>query len=193
MSDFYQYSDIMRVVRVPIYPESNIKGRGLVYYGDKIIEFQTALACKGESIFERNTAIRERVTAINQMDKGKRARRIPVIPAKPEWEAYTQEDEYAKLLADPYLLPNGYDAETAAYSALDLSGFWTYAVRPGTDGIYRVQMLPSLPYKGTIKPRIILTYKQNGNVENAEIALDGFSVEANKVTKVSADLTHIQL
>lgn len=128
MSDFYQYSDIMRVVRVPIYPESNIKGRGLVYYGDKIIEFQTALACKGESIFERNTAIRERVTAINQMDKGKRARRIPVIPAKPEWEAYTQEDEYAKLLADPYLLPNGYDAETAAYSALDLSGFWTYAV-----------------------------------------------------------------
>ena len=105
-------------------------------------------------------------------------------------------DTMVLLVPDGYLA-NAMKADGSLTFVEDINGtgyFWTYAVRPGTDGIYRVQMLPSLPYKGTIKPRIILTYKQNGNVENAEIALDGFSVEANKVTKVSsADLTHIQL
>ncbi len=128
MSDIYQYSDVLRVVRVPIYPESNVKGRGLVFYGEKIIEFQTALPCSGESIFDRNTQIQERIAQINRVDTGRRAKKIPVIPEKPVWEEYVKEDEYAKLQENPRLLPNGYDAETAAYSAIDLTGFWTYAV-----------------------------------------------------------------
>ena len=86
MSDIYQYSDVMRVVRVPLYPESNVKGRGLVYYGEKIIEFQTALAAEGDSTFDRNDSIKKRIALINQADKGRHARRIPVIPEKPVWE-----------------------------------------------------------------------------------------------------------
>ena len=115
--------------------------------------------------------------------------------------ACTLPDNSCEVLSMVLLVPDGYLANAMKTDGSltfvdDTNGtgyFWTYAVRPGTDGIYRVWMLPSLPYTGTIKPRITLTYKQNGNVKNAEIALDGFSVEANKVTKVSADLTHIQV
>lgn len=128
MSDIYQYSDVMRVVKVPVMPESNVKGRGLVYYGDRIIEFQTALACEGESAFERNETIRKRIEVINQYNKGKPARRIPIIPEKPSWDGYVLQEDYTNLINSPALLPNGYDAETASYSSLDLTSLLTYVV-----------------------------------------------------------------
>lgn len=128
MSDIYQYSDVMRVVRVPVYPESNVKGRGLVCYGEKIIEFQTALACGGESTFDRNDNIKKRISQINQVNNGKSARRIPIIPEKPVWEEYIKEDDYWKIIDSSSCLPNGYDAETAAYSSIDLTSLLTYVV-----------------------------------------------------------------
>ena len=128
MSDIYQYSDVMRIAKPPIFPESNIKGRGLVYYGEKIIEFQTALACEGESIFERNENIRRRVEMVNSLNSGKPAKRIPVIPDNPTWEIYTCEEDYHRLIETKDLVPNGYNAKTAAYSAMDLKGLLTYVV-----------------------------------------------------------------
>ncbi len=128
MQDVYAYGDVMRTVRVPVYPESNVKGRGLVYYEDRIIEFQTALACKGENNFERNDQIRLKLAMINQLDPGKGAKKIPVIPEKPLWEKYILENDYKELLASPELLPNGYDAETAAYSALNLTNLLSYVI-----------------------------------------------------------------
>ena len=128
MSDIYQYSDIMRVVKVPIYPESNVKGRGLVFYGDRILEFQTALACNGESTFDRNDNIKKRIAQINSLNIGKHAKKIPVIPEKPIWEEYTKEEDYWKLIHSSALLPNGYDAETAAYASIDLTNLLSYVV-----------------------------------------------------------------
>lgn len=130
MQDIYAYSDIMRTVRVPVYPESNVKGRGLVCYEERIIEFQTALACAGigKSVFERNDEIRNMIVKINSLDTGKGAKRIPVIPQKPVWDDYTMDQEYAQLLQNPKLLPNGYDGETAAYSAINYGSVLTYGV-----------------------------------------------------------------
>ncbi len=135
MSDIYQYGDVMRVVRVPVFPESNVKGRGLLFYGEKIIEFQTALACKAgkleedkDNVKERNEMIRRRIAEINSICQGKNAKRIPVTPDKPIWEEYTKEEDYWNLINIPSLLPNGYNAETAAYSAIDLTILLTYVV-----------------------------------------------------------------
>lgn len=127
MPDIYQYGDVMRVVKPPIYPESNVKGRGLVYYGERILEFQTALACEGESSYERNENIRRQIARSNNYCKGM-ARKIPMIPEKPRWEQYCAEVEYNKILQQSHLLPNGYNARTAAYSALDLTRLLTYLV-----------------------------------------------------------------
>lgn len=128
MQDIYAYNDIMRTVRVPIYPESNIKGRGLVYYEEKIIEFQTALACKGENILQRNDNIRKMIEKINYLDDGSGAKKIPVIPQKPVWETYILEEEYTRLLETPEFLPNGYNAETALYSAINLTNLLSYLI-----------------------------------------------------------------
>ncbi len=128
MSDIYQYSDVMRVVKSPIYPESNTKGRGLVYYGEKIIEFQTALAAPGESMFERNDNIKNAIDRINSLNTGKPAKRIPIIPEKPMWEDYVQQEDYQALIDTKNLVPNGYDAETAAYSSIDLTSLLTYVI-----------------------------------------------------------------
>ena len=128
MPDVYQYSDIMRTIRVPIYPENNVKGRGLVYYGDKIIEFQTAISCYGDGMSEINKNISSRITQINLLDKGEKAQCIPVIPKNPTWDIYIKDSSYSKINNTPNLLANGYDAETAAYSSIDMTELLTYAV-----------------------------------------------------------------
>lgn len=128
MSDVYQYGDVMRVVKVPVFPEGNVKGRGLIYHGEKIIEFQTALACGGESVFDRNNNIRKKIEEINRLNTGKAARNIPVIPDKPVWEEYIRLDDYAELIRSREFLPNGYNAVTAAYSSISLVSLLTYVI-----------------------------------------------------------------
>ena len=128
MSDIYQYSDVMRVVRTPVYPESAVAGRGLVHFAGKIIEFQTAIACKGEGSFERNSNIKERIKAINKIDSGIGARKVPVIPENPTWEDYIKEESYKLLLDNPRTIATGYDAENASYSFIELTNLLTYVV-----------------------------------------------------------------
>lgn len=128
MSNPYQYSDVMRVARVPIYPETNVKGRGLVFYGERIIEFQTAVPCHGDNTLERNDYIREEIERVDASNSCSAAKRIPVIPANPVWSEYTEQEEYGTLIKTPNLLPNGYNAVTAAYSSIDLTSLLTYAI-----------------------------------------------------------------
>ena len=53
MADKYAYGDIMHTVAFDVVPEANIKGRGLAYYGNRILEYQTALACEAEDDYQR--------------------------------------------------------------------------------------------------------------------------------------------
>lgn len=170
MSDIYQYSDVLRVVRTPIYPESNVKGRGLVYYGEKIIEFQTALACGGESNFDRNDYIKNRIAQINEVCGSKHARKIPIIPEKPVWNSYRKEEDYEKLIKDDRLLPNGYDAETAAYSSIDLTNLLTYVVS-GTKKSGKSTYMKTLILASRDKGADICIIEMGGT-EFAQIAAD---------------------
>ena len=120
MSNPYQYSDIMRVTKVPIYPEANIKGRGLVLYGDRILEFQTAVASEAENTIERGDVIAREIARIDAAYTGPSARKIPVIPDNPTWELYSSANEYRELISRKDTVPIGYDRETAAYYPLDL-------------------------------------------------------------------------
>ena len=42
------YGTLVVGVRPPVLPESRVKGRGLMYYEDRVLEFQTALAAHAE-------------------------------------------------------------------------------------------------------------------------------------------------
>lgn len=105
--------------------------------------------------------------------------------------------EISEVLSVVLLVPDAYvanamnvDGSMTFLNDTNGSGyFWTYAVKKdATDGVYRVQMLPSMEYVGETKPRIIMTCKLDGAIKNIETPLDGFVVEPNKVTKINVQL-----
>jgi len=46
LKDKYEYAEYLHDMRIEVMPESGVKGRGLAHYGERILEFQTAVAFK---------------------------------------------------------------------------------------------------------------------------------------------------
>ena len=128
MPDPFAYADVLRVVRPSVLPESRVKGRGLLYYGDRILEFQTALSARAEGGPERNDLIKAAVARMNEAWTGPRARSIPRIPDHPVRADLTALPEYAEALNDPAKMPVGYDFETADVYSLDLAANYVFLV-----------------------------------------------------------------
>ena len=133
MQDAYAYGEILHVLRPEVLPEANIKGRGLIGYGNKIIEFQTALAAESAEGPLRNDMIREKIGRMNAAWKSLPARRIPTIPDKPVREEFVKLPDYGKMLADPRRLPAAYNEEDAEICGPDLFEHYIFFVT-GTRG-----------------------------------------------------------
>lgn len=106
-------------------------------------------------------------------------------------------DEITEVLSVVLLVPDAcianamkVDGSTAFLNDTNGTGyFWTYPVKKDdVDGVYKVQMLPSMEYTGETKPRIIMTCRPDGTIRNLEIPLDGFKVESNRVTRINLNL-----
>ncbi len=128
MNDKFQYADVMRLPRVDILPEANIKGRGLAKVGERILEFQTALALKADDDYQRMEKIAEECRRMREAWKGKRAKQIPVIPEKPIWSEFEALDDVVAMYEDDRHLPIGYDMESASVYGIDLSKIYCYAI-----------------------------------------------------------------
>ena len=128
LPDVFAYADVLRVPRPPVLPESKVKGRGLLYYGERILEFQTALAARAESGPERNDLIKAAVEQMNAAYSGPRARTIPCIPEKPQRADFTALPEYEEQIADPERMPVGYDFEYADLYSFDLTANYIYLI-----------------------------------------------------------------
>lgn len=128
MPDMFAYSDVLRVPRPPVLPEAKVKGRGLLYYGERILEFQTALAASSEDGPKRNDLIKASVKRMNDAYTGPRARAVPTIPAAPVREDFTSLPEYGEVLAKPELLAAGYDFEYASIYSFDLVKNFVYLI-----------------------------------------------------------------
>lgn len=120
MSDAFAYADVLHIVRPPVLPESKVKGRGLMYLGERVLEFQTALAARSESGPERTDLLKGSIQAMNAAYPGPRARAIPCIPDNPTRGDFTAMPEYVEMLAKSSLLPAGYDFEYASIYAFNL-------------------------------------------------------------------------
>lgn len=106
-------------------------------------------------------------------------------------------DEITEVLSVVLLVPDAYianamkvDGSMVFLNVTNGTGyFWTYPVKKDDiDGVYKVQMLSSMEYSGETKPRIIMTCRLNGVLKNIEMALDGFKVEPNRITKINLKL-----
>lgn len=59
MKDTYSYTEVFDVIKVPVLPQTGIPGRGIAYYGERILEFQTALAVEEQNDYKRQEKIKQ--------------------------------------------------------------------------------------------------------------------------------------
>ncbi len=59
MKDKYAYTDVFDVIQISVFPKAEVPGRGIAYYGERILEFQTALALNVHNDYERQEKIKE--------------------------------------------------------------------------------------------------------------------------------------
>lgn len=152
MNDIMIYTEIMRRMHLDVYPESDIKGRGIAYVGERVLEFQTALALPAESDYERSGIIKQLCAQMGSAWTGRKARKIPEIPEKPLWSEYSQLDDVKDMFDNPNLLPLGYDAVYADIYGIDLSKVYTYTIsgikRKGKTNVLKVLALSAAAKKG---------------------------------------------
>lgn len=128
LQDKFAYADLLHSNQIEVMPEGGIHGRGLVLYGGRVLEYQTALALKAENDYQRMEQIRLKCEEMKCAWQGKSARRIPEIPAKPVWSEFHNLEEYQKMSADPKYLPVGYDAANASVYGIPLLQTYCYLI-----------------------------------------------------------------
>ena len=128
LKDKFEYGDLLHTMNVTTLPEQGIRGRGLAYYGTRLLEYQTALALEADNDYERIERIGEVCDSMSAAWTGRRARPVPVIPEKPVWSEFTQLDEYREVNASDGHLAIGYDHANATVYGIPLKDIFCYGV-----------------------------------------------------------------
>ncbi len=128
LQEKYEYTDLLHTNQIEVMPESGMKGRGLIDYEGRILEFQAVLAVKAENDYERMELIRAQCEEMKLAWTGKPARPVPEIPKKPVWSEFHKLDDYRKQLADKNVLPVAYDMSNAQVYGIHLRNNYCYTV-----------------------------------------------------------------
>ena len=150
MPDPFAYGEILHIMRPDVLPEARVKGRGLIFHGERLLEFQTALAAPTKDgrvgvedapseqnppveAPERNDRVKAAVKAMRNAWKGAVARGIPKIPEKPNHADFAALEDYRTALENRALLPVGYNFDDAGVYSLNLAKNFAWLVS-GTRG-----------------------------------------------------------
>lgn len=148
MADKYAYADALHTMKFSILPEANVKGRGLVSYGNQILEFQTALALRARDDYQRMERIASECNILNEAWTGKKARKIPEIPKKPIWSEFQKLDETRDMVRSSRYLPTAYKESNASVFGIDLLKTYCYLItgteRTGKKNYMKVMIQASL-------------------------------------------------
>lgn len=128
LQDKYAYADLLHNNQIDVLPENGVKGRGLAFYGKRILEYQTALAMEADNDYQRMESIADKCREMSAKWQGKTARRIPEIPQKPVWSVFRALEEYEKAVQDNRLLPIAYDASNAEVYGIKLRYTYCYTI-----------------------------------------------------------------
>lgn len=154
MTDNFAYSEVLRVMHLEVFPEENVKGRGLARIGETVLEFQTAQCVCAEDDFKRGEIIRKYCQELSRAWTGKSARKIPVIPANPTWKLFADLEEVKHMATEGIRLPIGYDKATASVYGINLSLTYAYIVsgkaRTGKTNMLRILMLSAAMMGGQV-------------------------------------------
>lgn len=128
MGDRFKYSEVLRTNHLDILPEGNVKGRGLVNVGGRILEFQTAIAISAADDYQRSEKLKVCFSEMNRVWDGHRARHIPTIPENPTWEDFLQHNAEITSQSATYMLPFAWNAKDATIAHIDLSRTYCWLV-----------------------------------------------------------------
>ncbi|MCC8164078.1 MAG: type VII secretion protein EssC [Lachnospiraceae bacterium] len=152
MGDKFKYAEVMRVSRIGIVPETDVKGRGLANVSGNILEFQTALAKKAPDAYELSESIRAVCKEAAESWTGKRAARIPVIPEKPTLADLQEAEGYEAAQESRRYLPLGYLEQDASLHSVDLWRTYCYLIqgksRTGKKNVLKLLMYAAVRKAG---------------------------------------------
>ena len=151
MADKFAYSDALHTLRIDVLPEVGVKGRGLAYYGSRVLEFQTALALEADDDYQRMERISEYCSELNSCWSGRSARPVPSIPDEPVWDEFRTLEDVEEKIADPRYLPVGYNDKDAEIYSIDLFQTYCYLItgsgKSGKKNFMRIMILSALAGK----------------------------------------------
>lgn len=128
MQEKFAYADILHTMQIEVLPEAGVKGRGLALSGNRVLEYQVALALEASDDYQRIERITDVCEEMKKAWTGKCARRIPEIPEKPVWSEFSQLEEYQKMQESAYVLPVGYKQEDALLYGIPLNEIYCYLI-----------------------------------------------------------------
>lgn len=142
LKDKYEYADYLHDMHIEVLPESNVKGRGLAKYGDRILEYQTLLAFRAANNYVMQERIKDICEEMKSVWKGERARKIPEIPQNPTWTDFRGVYEYKQMLNSKDYVAVGYDERNAEVYGISLRQIYCYMIcganRTGKTNFMRV-------------------------------------------------------
>lgn len=151
MGDKFQYADKLHTTQIQVLPETGVRGRGLVRSGDRVLEYQTALAQHANDDYSRIDKIMRACEKMNQAWTGRKAKQVPRIPEKPVMDDLLSLEETEELLKNDYAIPIGYNYDNAVPYYVDLRTTFSYLIS-GKNKTGRTNLL---------KLMIMMTAKKN--------------------------------
>lgn len=119
MNDKYQYCEVLRTSMLKLRLPENMKGRGMAWIDEEILEFQSALCLESENDFERMEELQRRIQQKNQSYAGCRARQVPCIPDRPMLSEFLERLKI-KECQKQWCLPAGYEEKSGKIFTLPM-------------------------------------------------------------------------
>lgn len=142
LGDKFKYMDVLRTTSIPMVPEIGVKGRGLAYFGERLLEYQTALCFHAEDGYARLEAMKKIFDKMSAEWSGETARNIPVIPTEPTLSKFKEEPDYKACADNKEFIPIGYRLADAALYCIDLSQIYCFTIsgkpRTGKTNLLRI-------------------------------------------------------
>lgn len=167
MGDKYKYMDIMRTTHLDIMPAAGVKGRGICYVGDRILEFQTAVAVKAKDDYERNSIIERKVSDMCCSWNGFAVKQIPTIPQEPTYEIISAASDYKAALLEDSKMPFAYEEKNADIYSVDLSATYCYSItgkkRTGKTNVLKLLIMSA--YAKNDNGKIVIIEKSSSELK----------------------------
>ena len=128
MGDKFKYSEVLKTTHLDVFPENNIKGRGLANVGGRTLEFQTALAIQAADDYARSEKLRVCFSEMNRVWSGPCAKHIPTIPENPAWSDFLHCLKEDSGSLQSHALPFAWNSKDAAISHIDLSKTYCWLI-----------------------------------------------------------------